>query len=338
MSAIITSADANLATYSTEMGEVKTIVQGQTNSECPAKSQIVGYLDEIEAGLEEAKLPADAETLEPLQTMLEPYEVSTLMDEIPVFGKGFLTFSLDAIFVVVVIWTACLCFFACCAKCNYKMSKSGCCACLHSIYKALVMVFSSLILILNFGLGGVLLVLATMMSDMCYTDPAANFEIVANEAGFEFPDGAPDPFWWAKCEGANPLNSTLASFKAPLDLLVTGVYEPCVAGNTPCLSPGQCATGQLKAYLDPADVTGNAYTATMQKTVFDFTELFMCEKLNKVVAGLLYDGVCDGLITTFFFLWAALTASSFFIILAFYLLACKGGKSDDDEDEDETKK
>jgi len=55
--------------------------------------------------------------------------------QIPEFGKGFLTFSLDALFVVIAIWTACLCFFACCAKCNFKMSKSGLCACLHTIYK-----------------------------------------------------------------------------------------------------------------------------------------------------------------------------------------------------------
>ena len=200
------------------------------------------------------------------------------------------------------------------------------------------MVFSSLILILNFGLGGVLLVLSTMMSDMCYSDPAANFETVVDEAGVEFPDGAPDPFWWAKCEGTNPMQTVLDGFKTPLTALVDQIYTPCAAGTTPCTVAGQCDTDKLAAFLDPALVEDNAYTAKMQKTVFDFTELFMCEKLNKVVAGIMYDGVCEGLINTFFFLWAALTASSFFIILAFYLLACKAPSGDDDEeDEDDTK-
>jgi len=342
MSAIITAAETGLATYATQMGDLKLIVDAQTqgngNTDCPGKTDILRMLTEIEDGLAEAKLPADAKTLEPLQDMLLPYETSTLMEEIPEFGKGFLTFSLDALFVVIAIWTACLCFFACCAKCNFKMSKSGLCACLHTIYKALVMVFSSLILILNFGLGGVLLVLSTMMSDMCYSDPAANFEIVVDEAGVEFPDGAPDPFWWAKCEGTNPMQTVLDGFKTPLTALVDQIYTPCAAGASPCTVAGQCDTDALKPFLDPALVADNAYTAKMQKTVFDFTELFMCEKLNKVVAGIMYDGVCEGLINTFFFLWAALTASSFFIILAFYLLACKKPSDDDEEDEDDTKK
>merc|ERR1712167_81823 len=110
----------------------------------------------------------------------------------------------------------------------------------------------------------------------------------------EFPAGAPSPFWWFTCTGTNPTKTMTDAFKTPLDSL-EDFYTACKDGTANCGgNAGGCDATNLGLYLDSSAITGGAYTAKMQKTVFDFTELFQCENLNKVVTDLMHKGVCGG--------------------------------------------
>jgi hypothetical protein len=325
-----------LTEYSDGITGMKAVVNtANAAGDCadPFFTNLIDALNEIKTGIDAINLPVDTSTLDPLEEMLVQYKIPPDFDEIIAFKKTFLTFALDALFAVIAAWTLLLGFFACFANCNFKMSKSGLCACLHWIYKYLVLVLGSIFLTLNLAICGISIIMAMMFSDMCSVEggPGEGLKLLTTDLNVEFPDDS-DFFWWTKCDGAHPLQSELDAFGTPIQEL----YDLYSDGTTiPADECGTAAPDPLGAIINKALVTDGQYTATLWKTNWDFAENFHCTAINGAYTKLMHDGVCTHLTTTFFWLGAALFGSTFILIISFWILACVSRKIEGDDEEEE---
>jgi len=287
----------------------------QVNAE-PAATKCAGLglkaaLQGVAEALATVELPIEMENMDLLLKYLAksdtdaafPPDFDKIME-----GEGLLTFAFDGGLAAIALYVILLAFFACFANYRSKCSDHGCGRCIKCIYIFLVLVFGSIFLLVNIGLGAGMMGTAVGLADMCAAGPDQSFSGLFEEDAVLDMDSMEDlkdiPYW-IHCAGTSPVADGLLAIEGSLNVLSNapasssagGIWDmlkdssdatardcyiatPLIGdhfGTTP-LSGGKPLNGGKACTTNGFDVAARQGTelCTSRQTIDDFNQLLGC--------------------------------------------------------------
>jgi len=359
--ALLDVIQLKLTLYGTQFGEMSGEVSGNAGCTAGEISALTTALELIKDNMGKVKLPISSKTVDPMIKMLKKSDTFP-----PDFGKimgdgneGLLSFAFDGMLAMIALYIMLLAFFACFANYRSKCSDKGCGRCIKCIYIFLVLVFGSIMILINISLGAGMMGTAVAVGDMCAANPDTQFADLFSPTGLVKDPEMAKVLYWTTCSGESPVSALVTAVTASADAVTnvggTGFWDD-VAGSGSTSSTCRDATPMIGNYLKTNAGDGKAcsssgvavYCASRQ-TVEDFSQLFGCPEenlaiggagfsayantatppvkvpaggLNAVYRAFVHDALCTDMVGVFFYLWLALSASSFFILFAFCVLPC----------------
>lgn len=313
MSFAMTSAGAlldviqtKLTLYGTQFGDMSDEV---SNSACGTdeKSGLTTALELIKDNMGKVKLPISSKTVDPMIKMLKKSDTFP-----PDFGKimgdgneGLLSFAFDGMLAMIALYIMLLAFFACFANYRSKCSDKGCGRCIKCIYIFLVLVFGSIMILINILLGAGMMGTAVAVGDMCAANPDTQFANLFSPTGLVKDPDMAKVLYWTTCSGESPVSGLVTAVTASADAVTnvdgTGFWD----GVTPGAGNCQDVTPMVKNYLSTTAVAGTGKACdsaaceagactfggdslaycTSRQTVEDFSQLFGCPEENLAIGG-----------------------------------------------------